>query len=75
MYPKEFKTLGDHIRAKRLALGLLQKKVARIIGVTTDTITNWEKNRNQPMYWHYRKIIIFLRYCQFENLHPVSEVL
>ena len=48
MYPKELNTLGDHIRARRLNLGLLQKDVAEIIGVTTDTITNWDKNRLDP---------------------------
>ena len=69
------KTLGDHIRAKRLDLGLLQKDVAGIIGVTTDTITNWEKGRNQPMYWHYPKITVFLGYCPMERLSSIGELL
>ena len=41
-YPKILKTLGDHLRKKRLDLKLLQKDVARIIGVTESTIWNWE---------------------------------
>ena len=73
MYPKELNTLGDHIKAKRLDLGLFQKKVAKIIGVTTDTITNWEKNRNQPMYWHYPRITEFLGYCPLEQLNTFEE--
>lgn len=32
-YPAESKTLGDHLRKKRLDLGLFQKDVARILGV------------------------------------------
>ena len=66
MYPKQLKTFGDHIRAKRLDLGLLQKDVAGIIGVSTDTITNWEKGRNQPMHWYYLKIQNFLGYSPTE---------
>ena len=62
MYPKQLKTLGDHIRARRLDLGLLQKDVAEIIGVTTDTIANWEKNRHHPMRCHYMRINTFLGY-------------
>ncbi|MGK2907631.1 MAG: helix-turn-helix transcriptional regulator [Desulfuromonadales bacterium] len=44
--PKEFTqepvTLGDHLRRRRLALGLYQKDVAAKIGVTTSSIWNWE---------------------------------
>jgi len=68
MYPKQLQTLGDHIRARRLDLGLLQKDVAEIIGVITDTITNWEKGRNQPMRSHYLKITKVLGYNTFERL-------
>ena len=73
MYPKQLKTLGDHIRAKRLDLGLFQKDIAGIIGVTTDTITNWEKNRNQPMRWLNLKINKFLGYSPFERLKSVGK--
>jgi len=38
-------SIGDNIRKKRMELKLLQKDVARILGVTEDSITNWEKNR------------------------------
>ena len=68
MYPRNLKTFGDRIRARRLDLGLLQKDVARIIGVTTDTITNWEKGRNQPIHWNYLKISKFLGYNPFERM-------
>ena len=68
MFPTQLKTIGDHIRARRLDLGLLQKDVAEIIGVTTDTITNWEKGRNQPMIWHYLKIKKFLGCSPFQRL-------
>jgi DNA-binding XRE family transcriptional regulator len=35
-------TLGDHLRRRRLELGLYQKDVAIQIGVTASTIWNWE---------------------------------
>jgi len=73
MYPKELNTLRDHIKAKRIDLGLFQKEVTKTIGVTTDTITNWEKNRNQPMYRHYPRIIEFLGYCPLELLSTFNE--
>ncbi len=44
--PKELTTepvtLGDHLRRRRLELGLYQKDVAVQIGVTTSSIWNWE---------------------------------
>jgi transcriptional regulator with XRE-family HTH domain len=39
---KEPATLGDHLRRRRLELGLYQKDVAAEIGVTASTIWNWE---------------------------------
>jgi transcriptional regulator with XRE-family HTH domain len=47
-YPRELKTIGDHIRKRRLDLGLLQKEVAEQIGVDKTTIMNWERGRNSP---------------------------
>ncbi len=47
-YPVALKTIGDHVRARRLDLGLYQKDLARRLGVTTNTITNWEKNHFNP---------------------------
>jgi len=47
-YPAEQETIGDRLRARRLDLGLYQKDVAGIIGVTVDTICYWENNRVRP---------------------------
>ena len=41
-YPLEARTLGEHIRKRRLDLGLLQIEVAVEIGVTKSTVWNWE---------------------------------
>jgi transcriptional regulator with XRE-family HTH domain len=55
-------TLGDHIKKRRLELGLYQAQVARILGVTESTITNWEKNRTNPTLRLSPKIVQFLGY-------------
>ena len=47
-YRKQLKHLGDHVRAKRINLGLCQKEVAARIGVDTATVTNWELGHTEP---------------------------
>jgi DNA-binding XRE family transcriptional regulator len=61
-YPLELRTLGDHIRKRRLDLKLFQKEVARLIGVDEVTIWNWENNKVKPTHWRLPKIIKFLGY-------------
>ena len=61
-YPKELKTIGDHIRAKRLDLGVTQKLQAHKWGYVTDTIKNWEQNHTQPGSRQFPKIVKFLGY-------------
>ena len=74
-YPDELRTLGDHIRNKRLDLGLYQKDVARIIGVTTDTITYWEKGRAEPGIRYMPRIVDFLGYIPSEYPTALPEQL
>jgi len=59
-YPSETKTLGDRLRARRLDLGLNQKDVAALIGVTEDTICYWENGRVEPSRQLMPKILEFL---------------
>jgi len=65
-YPKELKSYGDYIRKHRLDNNHSQSEVAKIIGVETDTITNWELNRNQPMISYYPRIFSYLGYDPFK---------
>ncbi len=55
-------TLGDHLRRRRLELGLYQKHVAVQIGVTTSTIWNWENGWSSIALGYIPKIINFLGY-------------
>jgi transcriptional regulator with XRE-family HTH domain len=61
-YPKQINSLGDHIRARRLDLKLLQKQVANQIGVHELTITGWESNTTVPEVRYMPAIIEFLAY-------------
>lgn len=63
--PFVLKTIGDHIRKKRLESGLLQKHVAAQLSVTEESITNWENNNTQPQLQHYPAIIAYLGYDPF----------
>jgi DNA-binding transcriptional regulator YiaG len=47
-YPKELKTIGDHIRAWRIDNNLIQKDVAKLLAVCEDTIVGWEIRGTVP---------------------------
>lgn len=64
--PDQLLTLGDHLRKVRIERKLSQPQVARILGVDTETIFYWEKNRNSPTPKWSRKIIEFLGYFPFD---------
>ena len=54
-------TLGDHLRRRRIELGLYQKDVATRLGVTTSTVWNWE-NRGSVDLRFTPRVIEFLGY-------------
>ncbi|MCI0624160.1 MAG: helix-turn-helix domain-containing protein [Acidobacteria bacterium] len=60
-YPLKPVSLGDHLRKRRLDLGLLQAQVAEKIGVTESTVWNWEHGR-KPVRRYQVKLIEFLGY-------------
>ena len=72
-YPKEINSLGDHIRARRLDLNLLQNQVADQIGVHELTITNWEVNETIPEVRYIPAIIEFLGYNPLSEGSSLSE--
>ena len=70
LYPLEIKTLGDHIRKRRLELGLTQKEAAKAIGVEVTTLRNWEMSRTVPRTKYVPAAIRFLGYTP--NERPAS---
>jgi transcriptional regulator with XRE-family HTH domain len=59
-YPRELRTLGDHLRRRRLDLGLLQREVAEQLGVDATTVYNWERHRTEPAVRLILQIMRFL---------------
>ena len=66
-YPKALQTIGDHLREKRLDLKLFQKDVARLLGVDTLTICNWENNLTSPRLYLLLKIYNFIGYNPLQS--------
>jgi len=66
-YPQALKTLGDHLRKRRLDLKLLQKEVAEKLGVEEATVWNWENNYSSPKLRYIPEIIRFLGYMPFKE--------
>lgn len=62
-YPKDLKTLGDHLRKKRLDLELSQKEMAAQLRVSVGTLYNWEKPLTSPQQRLIPRIHDFLGYC------------
>ena len=54
--------MGDHLRKRRLDLGLLQREVADRLGVDPSTVTNWELNRTSPALRLLPRLFQFLGY-------------
>ncbi len=66
-YPKIPNSVGQHIRKRRMDLGLLQKDLARKWGVSEDTITGWENGRSDPQIPFFPTIILFLEFNPMER--------
>ncbi len=54
--------LGEHLKTKRLELGLTQKEAGKYLGVTCFTVTNWECGLRKPAIQHFPAICQFLGY-------------
>ncbi|MFM7232377.1 MAG: helix-turn-helix domain-containing protein [bacterium] len=56
------RSLGDHLRRRRVDLGLLQRTVAERLGVREETVALWEKGLARPLPRHYPGVVQFLGY-------------
>jgi transcriptional regulator with XRE-family HTH domain len=69
----EPQTLGEHLRKRRLILGLTQKEAADQLGVNSWTILNWEKGHTQPPMASIPAIVWFLGYDPFPEPKTLSQ--
>ena len=58
----EPQTFGEHLKKKRLKLGLTQKEAGERLGVTSFTVINWEYCLRKPAIQHIPAICRFLGY-------------
>jgi len=68
-YPANPKSLGEHVKKRRMDLGLKQAEVAGLVGVDKWTVLNWERGKTEPVVRYYSAILAFLGY----NPLPVGE--
>ena len=72
-YPRQLVTIDDHLRKRRLDLGLFQSQVAQQVGVDETTVHNWEVRAIEPGLRHLPKIIRFLGYNPLPPARTLAE--
>jgi transcriptional regulator with XRE-family HTH domain len=60
LYTREPKTLGQHLKKRRLESSLLQRDLRERFKLENETYANWEKDRCYPAMKHWPGIIEFL---------------
>ena len=58
----EPKTIGEHLRKKRVDMGLTNVQVAHSLGVCYQTVERWEHGRYPMKPKHRAKVVAFLGY-------------
>lgn len=62
---KEPTTLGHHLKKKRFQAGLRQAQIARILKVSSRTLSLWECDRIYPAWAFQPRLIAYLGYDPF----------
>jgi len=66
-------SLGEHIRARRLDLGLTQRAAADQLGVSASTVLNWERIKTEVPVQAVPAVVRFLGYDPFPVPTTLSE--
>ena len=56
----EPRSLGDHIRKRRLELGLTQRQAGERLEISEWTVANWEKGHTKPAARAQKTVTAFL---------------
>jgi len=67
LVPRHPQTLGGHLRRHRLQLKILQSQAARVLRVSTVTLSRWERDTVYPTWAFQPRIIEYLGYDPFTN--------
>jgi len=60
--PEHPLTLGEHLRRKRVDMGLTIVQAAHLLGVVYQTVEKWEHNRTPISSKNRAKLLCFLGY-------------
>ncbi len=69
------RTLGEHLRSRRLLLDLRQEDVARQLGTLREVYDRWERDERVPVISEWPRILVFLSYYPFAIITPGDLVL
>ena len=69
----EPRSLGEHLRKRRLVLGLTQNQAAKQLGINSWTVLNWEKGHTEPPIESMPAIVRFLGYDPFPEPKTLPE--
>ncbi len=69
----EPRTLGQHLKKRRLELRLTQKQVAHRLGVNPWTVLNWEKDNTDPPVASMPAILQFLGHVPFPDPRSIPQ--
>jgi DNA-binding transcriptional regulator YiaG len=58
----EPRTIGEHVKRKRLQKHLFQADLAKVIGVDVGSVRNWEQGVHKPAEASMPRIIAWLGY-------------
>ena len=72
-YADEPETIGEHIKKRRLEMGLTQAQAAARLGVSASTLLHWETGKKLPLARTLGSVIPFLGYDPFPEPASISE--
>lgn len=72
-YVDEPQTIGQHIKKRRIELGLTQPQAAVHLGVSAETVLAWELGKTSPLPHTLGLIIPFLGYDPFPEPATIPE--
>ncbi len=61
-YPDEPTSIGEHLRKRRMDVGLTQTELARMLGANQESVRNWERGHTAMAVRFYPRVLEFLGY-------------
>lgn len=72
-YPHQPVVIGEHLKKRRLDLGLSQREVAARVGAIEASVWNWENRRAKPELRFLPAVIAFLGYNPLSRPTTLAE--